>query len=308
MSNNTTLPGTGDVVRDIDKGGVKTQVFTLDVGGSGAETLVAGTVPVSGTVALSGTVPISASALPLPTGAAVDSSLTTLNTTVGTGNTSLGTLNTNVGAQADVAATADTGSFSLIAYLKRGIAKLTSIVTALAGGLPAALGTGGGLKVDGSGTALPISGTVGVSGSVGVTGTFFQATQPVSGTVGISGTVPTSASPVTSGGLSAYRNISILATGVSIKGSAGQIYGYYLYNNSAATRFVKFYNKATAPTIGTDTPVLTIPLPAGGGANLSFPIGVAFALGIGIGATQLVADSDTTAPSANDVIVDVYYS
>lgn len=35
--------------------------------------------------------------------------------------------------------------------------------------LPAALGAGGGLKVDGSGTALPVSGT------------FWQATQPVSG-------------------------------------------------------------------------------------------------------------------------------
>ncbi len=40
MANNTTLPGTGDVVRDIDKGGVKTQVMALDVGGAGTEVLV----------------------------------------------------------------------------------------------------------------------------------------------------------------------------------------------------------------------------------------------------------------------------
>lgn len=38
-------------------------------------------------------------------------------------------------------------------------------------GLPAALGAGGGVKIDGSGTALPVSGT------------FWQATQPISGSV-----------------------------------------------------------------------------------------------------------------------------
>ena len=40
MANNTTLPGTGDVVRDIDKDGVKTQVMALDIGGAGSEVLV----------------------------------------------------------------------------------------------------------------------------------------------------------------------------------------------------------------------------------------------------------------------------
>lgn len=40
MSDNTTLPGTGEAVRDLDKGGVKTQVMALDVGGAGAEKLM----------------------------------------------------------------------------------------------------------------------------------------------------------------------------------------------------------------------------------------------------------------------------
>jgi hypothetical protein len=48
-------------------------------------------------------------------------------------------------------------------------------------GLPAALGAGGGLKVDGSGTALPVSlASTTITGSVAVTGTFWQTTQPVS--------------------------------------------------------------------------------------------------------------------------------
>lgn len=55
MADNTTLPTGvgGDTVRTIDKSGNKTQVVTLDVGGAGAEALLAGTVPVSGTVVVS---------------------------------------------------------------------------------------------------------------------------------------------------------------------------------------------------------------------------------------------------------------
>lgn len=37
---NTTLPGTGETVRDLDKGGVKTQVMALDVGGIGEEKIM----------------------------------------------------------------------------------------------------------------------------------------------------------------------------------------------------------------------------------------------------------------------------
>ena len=40
MSDNTTLPGAGETVRTIDKGGKKTQAFVLDMGGAGAESLV----------------------------------------------------------------------------------------------------------------------------------------------------------------------------------------------------------------------------------------------------------------------------
>jgi hypothetical protein len=94
MSDNTTLPagGAGDTVRDIDKGGIKTQVVTIDVGGAGAETLLAGTVPVSGTVTATGPltdtqlraspVPVSNASLPLPTGASTAARQDTGNTSL----------------------------------------------------------------------------------------------------------------------------------------------------------------------------------------------------------------------------------
>lgn len=54
MADNTTLNAAtvagGDVIRDITKGGAKTQVVVLDLGGAGAESLLTGTLPVSGPV------------------------------------------------------------------------------------------------------------------------------------------------------------------------------------------------------------------------------------------------------------------
>jgi hypothetical protein len=50
MADNTTLPGTGESVRTIDKSAKKTQVVAIDIGGTGAEAIATGTLPVSGTV------------------------------------------------------------------------------------------------------------------------------------------------------------------------------------------------------------------------------------------------------------------
>lgn len=60
-------------------------------------------------------------------------------------------------AQGSTTDAAATGDGTVVAILKR-------LRTLLNGGLPAALGAGGGVKIDGSGTAVPVSGTVGVTG------------------------------------------------------------------------------------------------------------------------------------------------
>lgn len=69
-----------------------------------------------------------------------------------------------IGSLTETAPTTDTASSGLNGRLQRIAQRITSLIALL----PAALGAGGGLKVDGSGTALPVSGT------------FYQATQPVS--------------------------------------------------------------------------------------------------------------------------------
>ena len=121
------------------------------------------------------------------------------------------------------------------------------------------------------------------------------------------GSQKTKVVPASGGGLSVYRNINLSTTGVTIKSSAGQIYGWFLFNRSSAVRYVKLYNKASSPIVGSDTPFMTIPLPAGGGANVNFTSGITFSKGIGVGATTGVSDGNTGAPAANEVIVNIVY-
>lgn len=88
----------------------------------------------------------------------------------------------------------------------------------------------------------------------------------------------------------------------SVKASAGTVFSIMVSNTGGAAAFVKLYNKASAPTVGTDVPVITISVPAGGTVTLPLGVvGVRFATGIALAITNLAADSDTTAVAAAQV-------
>lgn len=95
-----------------------------------------------------------------------------------------------------------------------------------------------------------------------------------------------------------------------VKSTAGKVHKLIGYNAAAALRFLKIYNKASAPTVGTDTPALTITLPASAAFALDFPNGGQhFATGIGYGFTTAAADADTSALTAADIVgFNVIYS
>lgn len=154
---------------------------------------------------------------------------------------------------------------------------------------PTAL-VGGRFSVDVGASALP-------------TGAALSASQLAAGhAVGLN--------PLTTGGWSVERDIDLdEATPANIKASAGQVGGWYLYNNASTTMYVKLYNKATAPVIGTDAALilLTIAIPAGAAANVELANGIPFSSGIGWTATGAVGDTDTTAPAANDVVANLLY-
>lgn len=119
---------------------------------------------------------------------------------------------------------------------------------------------------------------------------------------------PTQIVPNTTGGTSDYHLISANTTNAqSIKASAGQVYGYDFGNNGAADAYVKLYNKASAPTVGTDTPYRTIYVPKGARVSYHSVVGMALGTGIAIAITGAMADSDTTAVAANQVSIAVEY-
>jgi hypothetical protein len=159
-----------------------------------------------------------------------------------------------------------------------------------------------------SGYPVKIGGVYNTSAPAPANGQRVDAQMDSSGNLKITGAVWAIPPPAAISALSTYRNISLVATGVNIKGSQGAVVGWYIANNATSARFVKLYNKAMAPTVGTDTPLCTIQVPASSATNISFTGGgINFAAGIGIAATNLVADADTTAPSANDVVCNVFY-
>jgi hypothetical protein len=89
-----------------------------------------------------------------------------------------------------------------------------------------------------------------------------------------------------------------------IKASAGNLYYVHAANTNAAARYLKFYNKATSPTVGTDTPVLVLTLPpsGGGGADLGAAVPMAFSTGLSFAITTGAADSDTAAVALSEIV------
>lgn len=116
-------------------------------------------------------------------------------------------------------------------------------------------------------------------------------------------------------GLTPFKLISLGSTNANVvKATPGNLYNIIVTNLNAAARYLKLYDKATAPTVGTDVPVWTILIPgtatAGVGAGIVIPVdlGLGFANGIGIALTTGVATADTGAVAANEIVVNLGYS
>lgn len=89
-----------------------------------------------------------------------------------------------------------------------------------------------------------------------------------------------------------------------LKASAGSLTALVLSNVSASARYFKLFNKATAPVPGTDTPLVTIPIPANSVVIVPLSnMGLRFATGIGYAITVNQALLDNTSIGAGEVQV-----
>src|SRR5450755_1148057 len=141
--------------------------------------------------------------------------------------------------------------------------------------------------------------------------TLGQATMSASLPVTLASNQPTqnvTPQATTTGGSTPSHTMSAASTNAtSLKASAGLLYGFCISNANAAARYFKLYNKASAPTVGTDTPVTTVQVPANGTVIRAYPVGMTFSTGIAWAATGLITNADTTAIAANDLSIDIDY-
>lgn len=78
-------------------------------------------------------------------------------------------------------------------------------------------------------------------------------------------------------------------------------------NPTATPAFAKLYNKATAPVVATDVPLMTVPVPANSCVPINFgQVGKRFAAGIGLAVTGAIAATDATAAVAGIQISATY--
>jgi hypothetical protein len=116
------------------------------------------------------------------------------------------------------------------------------------------------------------------------------------------------AATTTSGGYSTAHVVSAAGNNAtSIKGSAGQVYGWYIYNSNASARKVAFHDTSGSPTAGSSVK-FSLVIPASGAANVSMPHGIAFSSGIAITTTTGVADSDNGTVASGDLVINIFYA
>ena len=172
-------------------------------------------------------------------------------------------------------------------------------------GLAAITGTAAVTMLAGNATGLvaldaPIPGT----STVAIAAAQTLATVTTVGTV----TSVSATTPAVTTTTAATLSSAATTNATSVKASAGNLYSITVSNTGGAAAFFKLFNKASAPTVGTDVPILTIAIPASGTVNVPFGTqGFRMATGIAFAITNLAADSDTTAVAAAQVKAMVAY-
>lgn len=139
----------------------------------------------------------------------------------------------------------------------------------------------------------PIVGQAGVAANMGVVGATVQRTVPAR--------------------ILAFKSLDLDETEEQVNANAGELCSVWVTNTADTTRWLKFYNATAASvTVGSTTPVLTIGVSGQTDTDISGSFSVnggcfQFDTALTVAATTGLADADTGAPAANDVVVAIGY-
>lgn len=110
------------------------------------------------------------------------------------------------------------------------------------------------------------------------------------------------------GGVAGAKVLSAATTNATVvKAGPGRIYSVQVSNSSNAYRYIKFYNLAVAPTVGTSTVLSIVGIPPGGRASLNSPQGLYCSVGIAYSIVAGAADNDATAVGATEIVGSITY-
>jgi hypothetical protein len=98
--------------------------------------------------------------------------------------------------------------------------------------------------------------------------------------------------------LAAASNNATLLKGAA----AGSLEEVAVFNTTAAAIYIKFFDKATIPVPGTDTPAFTLQIPANGSCIIAGGLAKPFVNGVGYAITANAADNDNTSVTAGSVL------
>lgn len=115
-------------------------------------------------------------------------------------------------------------------------------------------------------------------------------------------------------GLSVFRSLDLDESEEEVKGTAGKLWKLRIANLTTSVKYVKLYNATAANvTVGTTTPIDTIVVPAAAASDACVITetfggkGLTFSTALCLAATTGLADNNSGAPGANEVVVTAYY-
>ena len=258
-------------------------ITTLPALATGANTIGAVTGPAAAALALDATLTggtLKAIARTAAKGTAIAADLTSNPVDANTQ-----ALHVNLAGTNAVNATLSVETTKVIGTVNISAAQTVAAVTAITNALPAGANTIGAVNIAAAQTLATVT-TVGTVSAV---------------------TSVASSTPATP---TAFLLGSAAATNAtSVKASAGNVYQITVTNIGAAVAFLKLYNLAVAPTVGTSVPALTLSVPANGvPLNVNFgELGLRLGTGIALATTNLIADADATAVVANQLKIALSY-
>jgi hypothetical protein len=109
-----------------------------------------------------------------------------------------------------------------------------------------------------------------------------------------------------------FKSSTASTNSTLIRGSAGTVFNIIVHNThsgggSGSAIALRFYDKATAPVVGTDVPMIIIHVQSNDSKEINFTSGITFKNGIAYSITDGNALLDATAVSADGVQLYIGY-